>query len=64
MSHRNRPFGYHSVTPSCAVCGKRLSAPMWDSVRQAYVHAYDCSKPKGRPSSEERARLRREAGVE
>jgi len=65
MSRWNRPMReYHPIVPKCFVCHKPMSASVFDSTLNAYRHPYDCTKPKTRPSKEERARLRRAAGVE
>ena len=54
---------YHPIILKCAACRKPVNAAVYDSARGAYVHPYDCTKPKGRPSREVRERLRRAAGV-
>ena len=63
-SHWSRPMRlYHPIILKCAACRKPVNAAVYDSARGAYVHPYDCTKPKGRPSREVRERLRRAAGV-
>ena len=64
MSKWNRPMrAFKSYVPLCAVCHKPMTASVYDAAHNAYVHPYDCLAPKGRPSRERRAQLRREAGV-
>jgi hypothetical protein len=50
MSRWNRPMRqFRPVVPKCAVCGKPFTgALVYDSVRKAYVHAYDCTAPARR----------------
>ena len=64
MSKWNRPMTrFRSFVPRCAVCGEPMTASVFDSTLNAYVHPYDCLVPKGRPSRETRERLRKAAGV-
>ena len=56
-----RPF--KSYVPQCFRCHKPMTASVFDSTLNAYVHPYDCLVPKGRPSRETRERLRKAAGV-
>jgi hypothetical protein len=54
---------FKSYVPKCARCHKPMTASIFDSALNAYVHGYDCLAPKGRPSPETRERLRKAAGV-
>jgi hypothetical protein len=39
---------YHPIVPKCAVCGKPMTAAVFDSALGAYVHPYNCLAPTRR----------------